>query len=115
MVEPLNPATDRGDPSVQFDGGRRYYIEAKREQSMPNRDHLKARYTSQAAECQSVNVPLLELVVLDVTDHSTGSRHFGDSAWVHHRDAAGETIRSVAVAVVRQHTSAKRDSLIQSA
>lgn len=101
MLEPLNSATGRGDLSVQFDGGRRYYIETKREQSRVDRDHLNASYTGQAAEYQASNVPLSELVVLDLTDHSSGSRHLSDSAWVHHRDRAGvETMRSVVVAVV---------------
>jgi hypothetical protein len=99
--EPRNVATGRGDLSVLFDAGRRYFVETKREMSDASRENLNESYGAQAAEYQGTSVPLSELVVLDLTDHSGGTRHLGDSAWVHHRSIDGqETLRSVVVGVV---------------
>jgi hypothetical protein len=99
--EPRNVATGRGDLAVQFDAGRRYLVETKRESSNSSAEHLNTSYTPQTVEYQATNVPLSELVVLDLTDHSSGTRHLSESAWVHHRTAEGqEVLRSVVVGVV---------------
>jgi hypothetical protein len=99
--EPRNVATGRGDLALQFDAGRRYLVETKRESSNADAEHINATYTAQAAEYQATNVPLSELVVLDLTDHNDGTRHLSESAWVHHRRAEGqEVLRSVVVSVV---------------
>jgi hypothetical protein len=99
--EPRNVATGRADLCVLFDAGRRYFVETKRELSDASKENLNARYAAQAAEYQGTSVPLSELVVLDLTDHTGSTRHLSDSAWVHHRSVDGqEALRSVVVGVV---------------
>lgn len=100
--EHSNIAGGRADVIVTFDGARRYVTEVKRELSNAARESIDAAYLAQAVEYQSTNVPLGQLLVLDLTDHSHGTPHIDDSIWVtHRRDTTGKVTNSAVVAVVR--------------
>ena len=101
-MEHSNIAGGRADVITTFDGAQRYVTEVKRELADASRDKLEAAYLSQALEYQSTSQPLGQLLVLDLTDHSAGTPHIGDSVWVTHRkDADGRITSSAIVAVVR--------------
>ena len=75
--------------------------EVKRELNDASNGSLAAQYSGQAAEYATSNMPLGQLLVLDLTDHRFGGRHLNDSAWVTHRlPEHGATRRSIVVAVV---------------
>ena len=100
-LELSDVATGRADIYTVFNSGRRYLTEVKRELSDATNGSLEAKYSGQAAEYATSNMPLGQLVVLDLTDHRSGGRHLNDSAWVTHRlPKHGETRRSIVVAVV---------------
>jgi len=97
-----NIAGGRADVVVTFDGARRYVTEVKRELSNAARESIESAYLAQAAEYQSTNEPLGQLLVLDLTNHSGGTPHINDSIWVtHRRDVDGRVTNSTVVAVVR--------------
>lgn len=100
--EHSNIAGGRADVVVTFDGARRYVTEIKRELRNSARDSIESAYLAQAAEYQSTNEPLGQLLVLDLTDHSGGTPHVNESIWVtHRRDKAGRVTNSTIIAVVR--------------
>lgn len=100
--EHSNIAGGRADVIVTFDGARRYVTEVKRELTSAARGSIESAYLAQAAEYQSTNEPLGQLLVLDLTDHSGGTPHIKESIWVaHRRDVAGKVTNSTVVAVVR--------------
>lgn len=100
--EHANIATGRADVILTLDEGRRYVTEVKRERGSASREDLDSSYLAQATEYQSTNLPLGQLLVLDLTEHPSGTPHINDSIWVtHRRDAAGQVTNSTVVAVVR--------------
>ncbi len=101
-LEHANIANGRADVIVTFDGAQRYVTEVKRELGDASKESLESAYLAQALEYQSTNHPLGQLLVLDLTDHSSGTPHVTESIWVTHRRDASERITSSAVvAVVR--------------
>lgn len=101
-MEHSNIAGGRADVITTLDGGRRYVTEVKRELKDASRRSLENSYLAQAVEYQSTNEPLGQLLVLDLTDHTSGTPHIKDSIWVtHRRDGAGHAIASAVIAVVR--------------
>ncbi|WFP16176.1 hypothetical protein [Citricoccus muralis] len=95
-------AGGRADVVTTFDGAQGYVTEVKRELNDAARENLEEAYLAQALEYQSTSQPLGQLLVLDLTDHSSGTPHINDSIWVaHHRDVEGRVISSALVAVVR--------------
>lgn len=101
-MEHQNIAGGRADVVTTFDGAQRYVTEVKRELNDAARERLEAAYLAQALEYQSTSQPLGQLLVLDLTDHSSGTPHINDSIWVtHHRDIRGRVTSSAIVAVVR--------------
>lgn len=101
-MEHSNVAGGRADVIITFDGAQRYVTEVKRELSDASRVKLDAAYLAQALEYQSTSQPLGQLLVLDLTDHSAGTPHIGESVWVTHRKGAdGSIAASAVVAVVR--------------
>lgn len=101
-MEHQNIAGGRADVVTTFDGAQRYVTEVKRELNDAARENLEEAYLAQALEYQSTSQPLGQLLVLDLTDHSSGTPHINDSIWVaHHRDVEGRVISSALVAVVR--------------
>lgn len=100
--EHANIAGGRADVVTTFDGARRYVTEVKRELRTAERQSIESAYLAQAAEYQSTNEPLGQLLVLDLTDHSGGTPHLQDSIWVaHRRDASGKVTNSTVIAIVR--------------
>lgn len=100
-LELSDVATGRADIYTVFNSGRRYLTEVKRELNDASNGSLAAQYSGQAAEYATSNMPLGQLLVLDLTDHRFGGRHLNDSAWVTHRlPEHGATRRSIVVAVV---------------
>lgn len=101
-MEHQNIAGGRADVITTFDGAQRYVTEVKRELNDAGREKLEKAYLAQALEYQSTSQPLGQLLVLDLTDHSSGTPHINDSIWVtHHRDIEGRAMSSAIVAVVR--------------
>ena len=101
-MEHPNIAGGRADVVATLDGGRRYVTEVKRELTNASRRSLEDSYLAQALEYQSTSEPLGQLLVLDLTDHRSGTPHISDSIWVtHRRDGTGCVVGSAVVAVVR--------------
>lgn len=95
-------AGGRADVITTFDGAQRYVTEVKRELTNATAQHLEDSYLTQAVEYQSTNEPFGQLLVLDLTDHRSGTPHINDSIWVvHRRDDRGRIVSSSIVAVVR--------------
>lgn len=100
-MEHSNIAGGRADVITTFDGAQRYVTEVKRELENASHQNLEADYLAQALEYQSTNHPLGQLLVLDLTDQSSGTPHLNDSIWVtHRRDTEGRVTASAVVAVV---------------
>lgn len=101
-MEHSNIASGRADVITTFDGAQRYVTEVKRELNDASKDRLEAAYLAQALEYQSTNEPFGQLLVLDLTDHSSGTPHITDSIWVTHRRAeTGRITASTVLAMVR--------------
>jgi hypothetical protein len=101
-MEYPNIATGRADVVVLFDDAVRFVTEAKREKSNASPSRIESKYVAQAAAYQGSNEPFGQLLVLDLTDHSSGTPHISESMWaVHGRDESGRVNRSTVIAVVR--------------
>lgn len=99
-LEVPNIATGRVDVLVLGEGGVRFVTEVKREQRKASLDELADAYFGQAADYQTNNAPLGQLLVLDLSDHSHGIPGVSDSVGVASR-MVGEQLRSVVIFVVR--------------
>lgn len=101
-MEHANIAGGRADVITTFDGAQRFVTEVKRELGNASREALQASYLAQTLEYQSTNEPLGQLLVLDLTSHSSGTPNLKDSIWItHQRDQSGRVTASAVVAVVR--------------
>jgi hypothetical protein len=93
-------ATGRADVLVTF-GTIRYLTEIKREMARVDKAKLEAKYVQQAAEYGNTNVPLGQLLVLDLAPHADGTSRIDESMWVaRHRPQGTSRDRSVVVGVV---------------
>ena len=84
-MEYSNIAGGRADITTTFDGAQRYVTEVKRELNDASRAALEDAYLAQAIEYQSTSQPMGQLLVLDLTDHYSGTPHISESVWVTHR------------------------------
>lgn len=100
FLEVPNVATGRVDVLVIGEGGTRFITEVKRELKDASMPALADSYFGQAADYQVNNVPLGQLLVLDLTDHSRGVQSVSDSVHVETRDVGGSP-RSIVIFVVR--------------
>ncbi|MFI9452462.1 hypothetical protein [Amycolatopsis sp. NPDC052450] len=99
-VEMSDVATGRADVLVAF-GTIRYLTEIKRETARADRAKLEAKYLQQAAEYGNTNVPLGQLLVLDLAPHPDGTARIDESVWVaRHKPQGTHLNRSVVVGVI---------------
>lgn len=99
-VERSDIATGRADVTVRF-GDILLVTEVKRELSNATPQALERSYLGQAAEYSGSGEPFGQLLVLDLTDHTTGVRPLPDLAWVAERRVDPEaSAQHVVVAVV---------------
>lgn len=104
-VEMSDVATGRADVLVAF-GTIRYLTEIKRETTRADRAKLEAKYLQQAAEYGNTNVPLGQLLVLDLAPHPDGTARIDESVWVaRHKPQGANLNRSVVVGVVAGNRS----------
>jgi hypothetical protein len=109
-MEHSNVAHGRADVIVTFDGAQRFVTETKREFKDATKSGLESSYLAQALEYQSTGAPFGQLLVLDLTDHSSGTPNIDDSIWVTHRkDETGCIVKSAVVAVVRGNRPSPSD------
>lgn len=99
-LEVPNIATGRVDVLVLGEGGVRFVTEVKREQRKASLEELADAYFGQASDYQTNNVPLGQLLVLDLSDHSHGIPGVSESVGVVNR-AVGDRLRSVVIFIVR--------------
>lgn len=85
-VESSDIATGRADVVVRF-GEIELVTEVKRELSDATPLALERHYLGQAAAYSGSGEPFSQLLVLDLTDHSTCARPLPDLAWVAERQA----------------------------
>lgn len=102
-VEVSSIGGGRADVVLYFNDGTRYVTEVKRDFKRTARSDLEAAYLPQTVSYQTTNVPLGQLLILDLTDRrQASSERLDQSIWVtHSRDADGVVISSNVIAVVR--------------
>tara|TARA_R110002072_G_scaffold28296_3_gene91060 strand:- start:1878 stop:3797 length:1920 start_codon:yes stop_codon:yes gene_type:complete len=92
-VEARDHAGGRVDVAISFET-HRFVAELKRELVSSSREGLR-RYLGQASLYQGTDVRLGLLIVLDLTDKSTGVPHFRDNVWL--EEIGGPSPRFVVV------------------
>ena len=80
-MEVSDVATGRVDVIVRI-GEIKLTTEVKRELDDASRPSLERQYAAQASAYSGANVPFGQLLVLDLTDHSSGVPSLPDLAWV---------------------------------
>lgn len=100
FMEVPNVATGRVDVLVIGEGGTRFVTEVKRELSDVSFSSVARAYFGQAADYQVNNEPLGQLLILDLTDHSTGVPAVADSIHVETREVGG-SLRTIVIYIVR--------------
>lgn len=102
-VEVSGVGSGRADVVLYMDDGTRYVTEVKRELQNSTRAALETSYLAQTVAYQAANVPVGQLLVLDLTRRDDpASERLDESIWVaHNRDEEGAVIASTVVAVVR--------------
>ncbi|MFD7431217.1 hypothetical protein ACFV6Z_29825 [Streptomyces sp. NPDC059818] len=99
-VEPIDVALGRADVMVHF-GALRYLTEIKMDAVDNSRAYLEGKYLAQAAEYTNANAPFGQLLVLDLTDKSAGTRRIDELTWVTaHRPDGALIDRAVVAGVV---------------
>lgn len=102
-VEVSSIGGGRADVVLYFNEGTRYVTEVKRDFKRTHRADLEKAYLPQTVAYQATNVPLGQLLVLDLTPRrEASSERLDKSVWVtHNRDADGVVVASTVVTVVR--------------
>lgn len=96
-MEHSNIGNGRADVITTFDNAARYVTEIKRELQNASKEHIESAYLAQTLEYQAANVPLGQLLVLDLTSHKGGTPHLGESIWVAHRETSADSVAQSAV------------------
>lgn len=99
-VETVDLGMGRADVLVHF-GALRYLTETKKDDADNTRERLERRHLKQAAEYTNTNTPFGQLLVLDLTAKSTGTRRINELMWTtSHRPDGASIDRAVVVGIV---------------
>lgn len=112
-LEVPNIATGRVDVVVLGEHGVRFVTEVKREFKKTSHEDLAAAYFGQASDYQVNNVPLGQLLVLDLSDHTTGVPSVDDSVSVQSVEIENQ-LRTIVIFVVHGNRPAPSDMRLRS-
>ncbi|MFD7596299.1 hypothetical protein ACFV6D_25095 [Kitasatospora sp. NPDC059812] len=100
QVESVDIGMGRADVLVHF-GALRYLTEIKKDDTDNTRGYLENHYLKQASEYTNTNAPFGQLLVLDLTAKTTGTRRLEELTWITtHRPDGALIDRAVVAGIV---------------